>query len=452
MPADTLVLCYHAVSPSWPSELAVRPEALREQLESVLAEDYRPVTFSEAALARGAEERLVAVTFDDAFLSVFEHGRPVLEELGVPATLFVPTNFPESQVPFPLPEAAWVGTEHEDELTCMNWDQVRQLRDEGWEIGSHTCSHPWLTEISDSQLGEELTRSRAICEEELREPTRSIAYPYGAHDDRVVAAAAAAGYETACTVPHRFEPFESGPLRFGRIDVTRTESPRAFRIRTSARSRRVRTTAAARAGHWLDTHRPRRSTVLAAIDRRRREMTALRELRGRQGGWRGALDAARDRAGFERFAVAYVDRPYTRHFEIPTDGVVIDAGDHVGLFSAFAEEAGAAHVTAIDLASPPNLETVLAAAGSDRIGFLKLTAPGAAGAVALAPAPALERIERLVFSYDPAVDPRVDEVVAHLQAAGFETWLDLDADTGSGLISAAVAASPDRDAGPEPGA
>ncbi|HWC07707.1 MAG TPA: polysaccharide deacetylase family protein, partial [Solirubrobacterales bacterium] len=133
MPADTLVLCYHAVSPSWPSELAVTPEALREQLSSLLAEGYKPVTFSEAALARGGEEKLVAATFDDAFLSVFEHGRPVLAELGVPATLYVPTNFPGSGVPFPLPEAAWIGSEHAAELAVMSWDQVRQLRDEGWE-------------------------------------------------------------------------------------------------------------------------------------------------------------------------------------------------------------------------------------------------------------------------------------------------------------------------------
>lgn len=436
MPADTLVLCYHAVSPGWPSELAVRPEALRRQLESLLDDGYRPVTFSEAALARDGEERLLAATFDDAFLSVFEHGRPVLAELGVPATLFVPTDFPGSDTPFPLPEAAWIGTAHESELTCMDWGQVRQLRDEGWEIGSHTCSHPWLTATSDEQLREELTRSKATCEEQLSAPTRSIAYPYGAHDDRVVAAAAAAGYETACTVPHRFEPFESSPLRFGRIDVTRTESERAFRFRTSARSRRARTTAAARAGHWLDTHRPRRSTVLAAARRRRRELSALRALRERRGGWRAALAATRDRDDFERFAVAYVDRPYTRHFEIPAGAVVVDGGDRDDLFPAFAEEAGAARVVEVPPGSPPDLETILSAADSAQIDFLKLTAPGAAGAAALAKEPALKRIGRLVVSYDPALDPRVDEVVAHLREAGFETWLDLDPDTGAGLVSA----------------
>ena len=435
--SDTLVLCYHAVSPTWPSELAVKPEALREQLASLLDEGYRPTTFTEAVLNHGGG-RVVAATFDDAFLSVFEHGREVLAELGVPGTLYVPTNFPDSGIPFPLPEAAWVGSEYESELAVMSWDQVRRLRDEGWEIGSHTCSHPWLTEITETQLREELVRSKAICEEQLEETTRSIAYPYGDHDDRVVAAAASAGYEAACTVPHRLEPFESMPLRFGRIDVTRTESPRAFRFRTSARSRRARTSKAARVGHWADTHRPRRSTVLAAALGGRRSLAALQALRERRGGWRAALAAHRDRDGFERFARTYVDRPYTRHFGVPPGALVIDA-DAAGrrdLFPEFAAEGGAGRVLTPPPGSAPDLETILAATGETPVGLLKLTAPGAAGAVALAPGPVLSRVERLVFSYDPAVDPRVDEVVGHLREAGFATWLDLDPDTGAGLISA----------------
>jgi peptidoglycan/xylan/chitin deacetylase (PgdA/CDA1 family) len=436
MPGDTLILCYHAVSPNWPSELAVKPEALRAQLESLLAEGYKPVTFTEAALAGASEERLFAATFDDAFLSVFEYGRAVLAELGVPGTLYVPTDFPESGVPFPLPEAAWIGGEHEAELAVMDWDQVRQLRDEGWEIGSHTCSHPWLTQTSDEQLREELTRSKSICSEQLGEETRSIAYPYGNHDDRVVAATAAAGYEAACTVPHRFEAFESSPLRYARIDVTRTESARSFRLRTAAWSRRARTTPPARAGYWLDTHRPRRSTVLAAARRGRRRVETIGALRERRGGWGGALRAARDSDGFERFAVAYVDRPYTRHFDVPVGGLVVDAGAGDELFGAFAEEAGAGRVLRPRVGSPPNLDALLAELAGERLDFLKLTVRGAAGAVAVADAETLARIDRLVLFYDPAVDPRVDEVVGRLQGLGFETWLDLDPDSGAGLISA----------------
>jgi peptidoglycan/xylan/chitin deacetylase (PgdA/CDA1 family) len=457
MPGDTLVLCYHAVSPTWPSELAVKPEDLRRQVESVLAEGYRARNFSEAVLAPEGD-RTVVLTFDDAFKSVFDHARPVLAELGVPATLYVPTDFPGSGVPFPLPGAAWIGTEHESELTCMDWDEIRRLRDEGWEIGAHTCSHPWLTQASDERLASELTRSAEICAERLRQPCRSLAYPYGDHDDRVVAAAAAAGYEAACTVPHRFEPFESSPLRYARIDVTRTESPRAFKLRTARGSRRARASAAARPARWLDTHRPRRSTVLAALRRRRHQIAVARALRERCTNWsealggqlkgsplprldfRGGAELRFERPSpenLDRFGEVFVTQPYTRHVEIPAGGLVLEVGPGDGLFSVFALERGCERVLGA-AAGSPDLDALTASTEGETIDFLKLEVDGGAAALVAASDAALRRIGGLVCAYDPAADPRVDEVVDRLRRAGFETWLDLDLDpdSGAGYVSA----------------
>jgi peptidoglycan/xylan/chitin deacetylase (PgdA/CDA1 family) len=479
---DTLILCYHAVSESWPSELAVEPEALRRQLRSLLDDGYQPLTFTDAVLANPGG-RVFAATFDDAYKSVFDLARPILAELGVPGTLYVPTDFPESGIPFPLPGGAWIGTEHESELFCMDWDEVRRLRDEGWEIGAHTCSHPWLTQTAAEQLERELVRSRAICSEQLREPCRSIAYPYGDHDDRVVAAAGAAGYDAACTVPHRFEEFDDAPLRYARIDVTRTESPAAFRLRTASWSRRARATAAARVPRWLDANRPRRSTVLAAIGRRRRRRAvaaaleaacldasaALAEQRGagiaqlqfRSG---TVLRFARpSQANLERFGEIFVTRPYTRHFEIGPGDVVLDVGAGEGLFAIFALEQGCDRVVCVEpdpelapvlddniernrlerfavaagaaTAGALDLDALTPLAGTAPIGLLKLEGEGAAAAVLAASEQALARVDRLVLGYDPETSPRVDEVVGRLQQAGFETWLDLDEASGAGYVS-----------------
>ena len=54
----------------------------------------------------------------------------------------------------------WVGTPHESELACMSWDQLREVADAGWEIGAHTCSHPFLTELGDEELSRELREAR----------------------------------------------------------------------------------------------------------------------------------------------------------------------------------------------------------------------------------------------------------------------------------------------------
>lgn len=478
---DTLILCYHAVSEEWPSELAVTPAALRDQVRFLLDSGYRAVNFSEAVLSP-PPGRVLSITFDDAYKSVFRLARPLLAELGVPATLFVPTDFPESGIPFPLPGGAWLGTEYEDELTVMDWGEIRQLRDEGWEIGSHSCSHPWLTQTSDAQLADELQRSKQVFTAAMGEPCRSIAYPYGDHDDRVVAATAAAGYETACTVPHRFERFETSPLRYGRIDVTRSESSRAFRLRTAVRSRRARMTSAARAAHWLDTHRLRRSSVLAAIRSQRLRLARARALRESCSNWRRLLTAQlagrplsrlRLRSGVDfRFARAdaantasfdgvFVSGAETGHLELPTGGLLVDVGAGEGLFAIAALQRGCARAICVepdpDLAAAlqANVErnrldriSVLAVqpdwrpdldrlCEGETIGFLRLATAAAGAAIVTASDQALGRIERVVAHFDPqAPGPRVDEIVSRLQRAGFATWLDIDHDSGAGRLSA----------------
>ena len=70
---DVLVLCYHAVSPSWPAPLSVLPERLDEQLELLVGRGYRGVTFTEAVTWQ-RDDKALAVTFDDAYTSTLRAG------------------------------------------------------------------------------------------------------------------------------------------------------------------------------------------------------------------------------------------------------------------------------------------------------------------------------------------------------------------------------------------
>src|SRR6059058_2725165 len=83
-----LVLLYHAVVERPRGGLQIAPDLLRRQLLCILSRGLRPVTVSEA-LERG--DGCVAVTFDDASASICEAALPLLSELGVLATAFVPT-------------------------------------------------------------------------------------------------------------------------------------------------------------------------------------------------------------------------------------------------------------------------------------------------------------------------------------------------------------------------
>jgi peptidoglycan/xylan/chitin deacetylase (PgdA/CDA1 family) len=228
-----VVLCYHAISPSWKSALAVRPERLAAQVGWFLKRGYEPITFTEAVTRRD-RARAVAVTFDDAYRSVPQLALPVLERLGVPGTMFVPSAFPDEPGPMAWPGIAeWTDTPWEHELTCASWDELRKLRAAGWEIGSHSRTHPHLTTLDGERLAEELALSKAECEAQLDAACTSVAYPYGDVDARVVDEAARAGYVAAASLDAPDGPRRPDPLRWPRICFYRADN----RLRGALKSR-----------------------------------------------------------------------------------------------------------------------------------------------------------------------------------------------------------------------
>lgn len=84
----------------------------------------------------------------------------------------------------------------------LNWDQVREMASCRVDFGSHSSTHPILTNTDDGQLTHELIESKRRIEFELGTRVVSIAYPDGglrAFDDRVVEGAQAAGYKIGVT-------------------------------------------------------------------------------------------------------------------------------------------------------------------------------------------------------------------------------------------------------------
>ena len=119
----------------------------------------------------------------------------------------------------------------------MRWDELAALRDAGWEIGSHTVTHPHLTRLPDDALARELAGSRAATAEALG-ACDTLAYPYGDVDARVVQAARAAGYRLACTLPAAWHAVTA--LEVPRVGVYHPDDLRRFRIKASPLVRRAR--------------------------------------------------------------------------------------------------------------------------------------------------------------------------------------------------------------------
>ena len=98
----SIVLCYHAISPSWEADLSVTPERLERQVGLLLKRGYRAARFTDVVHSP-AGEKVVAITFDDAFRSVIQLALPILQRFGAPGTVFVPTDYIGAEAPLQLP-------------------------------------------------------------------------------------------------------------------------------------------------------------------------------------------------------------------------------------------------------------------------------------------------------------------------------------------------------------
>jgi peptidoglycan/xylan/chitin deacetylase (PgdA/CDA1 family) len=204
-----LVLCYHAVSRTWDHRLSMTPELLLRQVRTL------------------SRVRGVRVTFDDAYASaatVFAD----LRLMGASVTVYVCTAFARAGSPVQIAELAG---DDPEELSTMDWDELRGHCENGIEVGSHGVSHAHLTELADDELRCELVDSKAEIEAELGRPCTELAYPYGEHDPRVRAAVEAAGYERAFAL---WDGVRGDPYAERRLDLYRRHTPVRALLMTTA--------------------------------------------------------------------------------------------------------------------------------------------------------------------------------------------------------------------------
>ena len=165
----------------------------------------------------------VAITFDDAFRSVRENAAPELLPRSFPFTIFVPVDF----VGRP---AGWETETGGKRETVMTGDELGSLPDLV-DLGSHTLTHPHLTELDDARLEEEVGASRLRLAELAGRPVNQLAFPYGDYDQRTLAACRAAGYERVFAIdPHPADPLGRDFVR-GRISVDPNDGPLVFHLK-----------------------------------------------------------------------------------------------------------------------------------------------------------------------------------------------------------------------------
>lgn len=217
---ELIVLTYHhvAVPPRGTPirGLYVTPANFAWQIAWLRGRGVRFTTlrqFGEAAPAAGPPP--VALTFDDGYRDVYRHAYPVLRRHGIPAVVFpVAGGLGKSGV-------VWPESEDATPAELLTEAEVREMAEGGIEFGSHLMDHVHADRLGQAPLTEQLVQSKALLERVSGQDVVSLAYPFGAHSDGVVSAAAAAGYRIAVTT-ERGSNRGVPPLRLRRLPVKGT--------------------------------------------------------------------------------------------------------------------------------------------------------------------------------------------------------------------------------------
>jgi len=212
------ILRYRSIGPGAggaPERDRVAADAFEAQLRYLADAGFRGVTLEEWRQTKTRWEplpgRAVMLTFDDGYRDFADHAWPLLRRYGFPALVFLATGYVGAT-------SAW-GAAHGGELPLLAWDEVKRLRDEGVEFGSHTASRPRLTSLSPADVAQELAESRAALSAALGTGPTALAYPHGSEDPVVQHLVGACGYTYGLTTRPAPSDLTDSLLSLPRLEV-----------------------------------------------------------------------------------------------------------------------------------------------------------------------------------------------------------------------------------------
>jgi len=182
------------------SRFAQQLDAVKSVADVMTFRDLQQFYASPRNRQSGPLRPRVQLTFDDGWRGTVDVAGPLLAERGLQALLFVTTGL--------------IGRPHF--LTAM---ELARLPRETFHIGSHTVTHPFLNELDNAAITDELQQSKSELEDIIGDEVDSLSIPNGAADDRVLRIAAECGYRYVCVSSVHRNSVCRGPLSIGRVAI-----------------------------------------------------------------------------------------------------------------------------------------------------------------------------------------------------------------------------------------
>jgi peptidoglycan/xylan/chitin deacetylase (PgdA/CDA1 family) len=223
------ILMYHRIAETSCTKSApycLPPTKFEAQLQLLRDRGFCSVTLEEWRVAwenrQPFRQSPVIMTFDDGYRDFSETAWPLLKRYGFSALLFVVTGEVGATNRW---DVIQYGVES---IPLLDWSDLRRLRDDGVEFGSHSVSHPRLTGMSQMQVIREATRSQMELQRELGQTVLAFSYPYGDLDEFVRHWIGACGYTFGVTCRPGRATHQDRLLALPRIEVTSEDTLETF--------------------------------------------------------------------------------------------------------------------------------------------------------------------------------------------------------------------------------
>ena len=181
------ILNYHKVD-NMNIALSVLPEDFDRQMAYLKENGYNTINTDQLYdyMVNGAElpENPIMITFDDGYEDNYQNAYPILKKYGFTGTIFIITDFVSNQPNY------------------LTWEQIKEMKANGMDFQSHTASHKSMTELTEAQLKDELTKSKQTLDTQLNQDTKFMAYPTGTYNLYIAKLVNDAGYRGAFTIKY----------------------------------------------------------------------------------------------------------------------------------------------------------------------------------------------------------------------------------------------------------
>ena len=206
-PSSSVVLMYHAVKTD-------KLEDFKKHMDLIM-KIGNPAWADSVEMTSDARPK-IAVTFDDGFRSVVENALPIMQERGIPATIFIPTGYigKKPDWKFDSPDDVIV----DDKV--LNETQLRGLDHDLVKVGSHSVTHSRLPQLGQKEANKELMESKKALENILGKSIDLFAFPYGDYNEETIKLCIKVGYRCIfIATPMWGSSANNGTVR-GRIDIS----------------------------------------------------------------------------------------------------------------------------------------------------------------------------------------------------------------------------------------